>query len=104
MPLEIDFREQATDDLERLYDHIAEDDPGRARAFVGRIRDRCNRLADFPDVGRRRDDLRPNLRLVAFERRVVIGYAFDATRLRILRIFYGGRDVERLLADGAADD
>ena len=34
----------------------------------------------------------------------MIVYAFDATRLRILRIFYGGRDVERLLADGAADD
>ncbi len=66
MLLEIVFREQATDDLERLYDHIAQDDPGRARAFVGRIRNRCVRLADFPDVGRRRDDLRPNLRSVAW--------------------------------------
>ncbi|WP_412759746.1 type II toxin-antitoxin system RelE/ParE family toxin [Methylorubrum subtropicum] len=68
------------------------------------MRDRCTRLADFPDVGRRRDDIRPNLRLVAFERRVIIVYAFDAARLRILCIFYGGRDVETLLAEGAADD
>ncbi len=104
MPLEIEFREQAISDLERLYDHIAQDDPGRARTFVGRIRDRCIRLADFPNVGRRRDDIRPNLRLVAFERRVVIVYAFDVARLGILRIFYGGRDVETLLAEGAADD
>lgn len=97
------FAPPAVADLERLYDHIAADDVGRALAFVDRIRGRCQRLADFPEAGRRRDDLQVGLRVVAFERRVVIAYLVDPSEIRVLRNFYGGRDMDTLLSDGAAN-
>ncbi|MCJ2050777.1 type II toxin-antitoxin system RelE/ParE family toxin [Methylobacterium sp. J-070] len=59
-------------DLESLYDYIAADSPEPAIAFIRRIRSRCESLSDLPKAGRARDDVRPGLRLIAFERRVVI--------------------------------
>jgi toxin ParE1/3/4 len=103
VPLKVILRPAAVDDLERLYDHIAVDDVGRALAFVERIRGRCQGIVDFPEAGRRRDDLQTGLRVVAFERRVVIAYAIDPPEIRILRIFYGGRDLDILLSDGMAE-
>jgi len=42
----------------------------------------------------RRDDLRPGLRILGFERRAVIALQVTADRVMILRILYGGRDLE----------
>ena len=55
-------------------------------------------LSLLPNAGHARDDLRPGLRLVAFERRVVIAYALRETRVDVLRILYRGRDVDALLS------
>jgi toxin ParE1/3/4 len=41
-----------------------------------------------------RDDIRPGLRIVGFERRVTIAFSVDDGRVTILRVFYGGRDWE----------
>ena len=48
----------------------------------------------FPKRGARRDDLRPGLRILGFERRAVIALQVTADRVMILRILYGGRDLE----------
>ena len=48
----------------------------------------------FPDRGARRDDLRPGLRVLGFERRAVIALQIASDSVTILRIPYGGRDVE----------
>lgn len=41
----------------------------------------------------RRDDLRPGLRVLGFERRVVIALRVGDGAATILRILYGGRDL-----------
>ena len=46
-----------------------------------------------------RDDLIPGLRIVPFERSALIAYVVDADAVRIISIFYGGRDFEALLKD-----
>lgn len=45
----------------------------------------------------RRDDIRKGLRVVGFERRILIVFEVDAATVRIGRILYGGRDYQRLL-------
>ena len=38
----------------------------------------------------RRDDLRPGLRVVGFERRIAVAFIVEPERVVILRLFYGG--------------
>lgn len=104
MTREIVFGPQAAEDLESLYRFIAAERPGNAVSFIRRIRDRCGLLADFPLAGRARDDLRPGLRLLAFERRVVIAYAVRSNDIDILRILYGGRDIDAILDESDPDE
>jgi toxin ParE1/3/4 len=44
--------------------------------------------------GHRRDDVRPGLRIVGFERRITIAFTVSAEDVTILRIFYAGRNWE----------
>ena len=94
------LRPAAVRDLDRLYDFIfGEAGPATAAGYIRRIRAHCDSPADFPERGLARDDIRPGLRVTSFERRVAIAFAFDATTVRVARIFYGGRDYEALLRE-----
>jgi toxin ParE1/3/4 len=78
-----------------LYDYIAvRDGAERAIGYVDRIEECRRSLAVFPDRGIRRDDLRPGLRILGFERRAVIALHIEANTVTILRVLYGGRGVE----------
>jgi len=52
----------------------------------------------FPNRGAGRDDLRPGLRILGFERRTVIALQVTADTVTILRILYGGRDIEAVFS------
>ncbi len=87
------FRPIAENDLTALYQCIAENSgPDRAGAYIDRIEQACMALADFPFRGTQRDDLHPGLRITGFERRASIAFVVENDTVRILRIFYGGRD------------
>lgn len=93
MKLKIVFRPAAENDLIALYQYIAENSGlQRAGAYIDRIEQACMTLADFPARGTKRDDLHPGLRITGFERRVSIAFVVENDAVRILRIFYGGRD------------
>lgn len=78
-----------------LYDYIAvRDGADRAIGYIGRIEECCRSLSLFPERGTRRDDLRAGLRTLGFERRAVIALQIAADKVTILRILYGGRNVE----------
>jgi toxin ParE1/3/4 len=78
-----------------LHDYIAfRDGPERAIGYIDRIEECCQSLAMFSDRGIRRDDLRSGLRILGFERRAVIAFQIGAETVTILRILYGGRDLE----------
>jgi toxin ParE1/3/4 len=57
-------------------------------------------LATFPERGRRRDDIVPGLRTIAFERRATIAYRVLKTHVEIVSVAYGGRDFEHELRKG----
>jgi toxin ParE1/3/4 len=91
----VEFRDEALADLAALYDYIAsESSPEIAIGYVRRIQTACMRLATFPERGRRRDDILPDLRVIGFERRVTIAFRVLKTRVEIVTIAYGGRDFE----------
>ncbi len=89
---------EAAADLAELYDFIAASgSPNTALAYIERLEVRCQSLDQFAERCTPRDDIRPGLRTVSFERRAVIAFVVEADRVTILRILYGGRNVERAL-------
>ncbi|HEX3483532.1 MAG TPA: type II toxin-antitoxin system RelE/ParE family toxin [Micropepsaceae bacterium] len=94
----VSFRPLAQADLLALYDYIA-DEAGleTAGAYIGRIEAACMALEYAPQRGMRRDDIRPGLRTIGFERRATIVFRVLSDDVVIVRIFYGGQDYERVL-------
>lgn len=86
------FSPEAREDLLALYDWIArEASPETAIAYVERIERFIYGIEIAGERGARRDDIRPGLRTIGFERRLTIAFAV-AEQVTILRIFYGGRE------------
>ena len=101
---ELLLRPAAEEDLAQIARYIAEASGSADRAldYVRRIREWCNHLKTFPQAGRARDDLRPGVRIVAFERRVVIAYTIlGSGDVEIGRFFHGGRDYEAIMGGKA---
>ena len=89
------FSPEARDDLFELYRYVCERGaPIAALAYVERLERRCMNLADFPEQGARRDDIRPGLRVVGFERRSEIAFHVTPSAVLIDRIFHGGRAID----------
>ena len=65
-----------------------------ASAYVERLADYCFSFELFAERGRRRDDIRPGVRIVGFERRISIAFTVMPEQVIILRLLYGGRQIE----------
>jgi toxin ParE1/3/4 len=100
------FTPRAERHLSGLYAYIA-DQSGEARAenYVGGIVADCLSLSTFPERGNKRDDIRPNLRIKGYARRVSIAFSVNAATdmVAIHGVFYGGQDFETLLRDAEGD-
>jgi len=91
----VEFSPEALGDLIDLYDYIAaRDGAERAMGYIDRIEECCRSISVFLGRGTGRDDLRPGLRILGFERRAVIAFHIATNAVTILRILYGGRNVE----------
>jgi toxin ParE1/3/4 len=84
---------EVLEDLRNLYDWIADAAGAEtALAYVTRIETFCRGMAVASERGHVRDDIRPGLRIVGFERRVTIAFTVSETRVTILRLFYAGQN------------
>jgi toxin ParE1/3/4 len=94
--LRVAFRREARIDLENIHNSVLKISQNKATAygFYRRILDRCAKIGNVPYGGRRRDDLIPGLHIVAFEHSAVIAYVVEFDCVRIVNVFYGGRDYE----------
>lgn len=98
------FAPEAVDDLRGLYDLIADASlPERALAYVEGLRRYCLGLAELPERGTRRDAIRPGLRIIGYRRRVTVAFQVTGTTVIILRLLYGGRDLESWRGQDDAD-
>jgi len=96
--LKVRFLAFAGEDLIALYDYIAEvAGPAIAMAYVGRLEDACLGLADFPERGAPREQFGQGIRVLGFERRATVVFRVMDAEVQIVRVLYGGRDVEMAL-------
>jgi toxin ParE1/3/4 len=60
--------------------------------YVERLRSKCSDIARLPiELGRRRDDLRPNLRSIPFQSYVIF-FRYEQDVVEIVAVLHGGRD------------
>jgi plasmid stabilization system protein ParE len=98
MTLSVAFDPQAQHDLDDIFEYIADHaSVATARAFTGRLEAYCLGFETFPERGTRRDDIRPGLRTVGFRRKATVAFTIKEDRVVILRILYGGRNVDAFL-------
>jgi toxin ParE1/3/4 len=94
MKKRIHFSEFSKTDLKQIYRYIANDSPVRGRKLVVEITQYCEQtIAEYPQIGRVRSEIHPNLRSLVFKRYVIFYREADAA-IEIVRILHGSRDVD----------
>jgi toxin ParE1/3/4 len=86
---------QARAELSDIWTYIARESGSLSAAdgVIDAITERFYLLAQFPYMGRARDDLRPGLRSFPVGQYVVI-YAIEDEDVQILHVFHGRQDIE----------
>ena len=56
MKFDVKYTESAEEDLDNIFEYIAEDNLEKAIEFTEELRKSANLLADFPFMGRERED------------------------------------------------
>ena len=77
---------------ERAGDHVALN-------YMRRLDMYCSRFDLAAQRGAPRDDLRPDLRVIGFEKRIELLFSITPDRVEFLRAFYGGQDWEGDLSE-----
>lgn len=62
--------------------------------YLDRVEAFLRSLSFGSERGTRRDDVRPGLRTVGFERRLTVAFVVDDDSVTVLRVFGAGRDWE----------
>ena len=89
------FAESARADLDDIFAWIADHAGAEvALGYTGRIEQFCRKMTSFPQRGTKRDDLRPGLRTLGFERRATLAFTVKGEDIIILRILYAGRSLD----------
>ena len=83
-------------DLQEIHSHIAKDNPGAARRFAQRLREKARQLAETPGMGRSREDLRPDLFSFPVGQYVLF-YREQPGGIVLVRVIHGSRDLPALL-------
>ena len=79
-------------DLIEIWQHIAADDPEAADRLLDEIDAECALLAEHPQIGPSREDIRPGLRYFVV-REYVIFYRAMENGVEIVRTVHGRRDL-----------
>ena len=94
---EVHFSAKAVEDLDRLFVFIAERSSLEiADGYLARIEQLCLKLRTFPNRGTAVKGTIKGLRRMGFERRATILFRVGDRRVEVLRILYGGRNIDPL--------
>jgi len=95
---EVHFMAEAVNDLDSLFCYVAEKSSLEiADGYLARIERLCLSLGSLPKRGTAVAGNVSGLRSMGFEHRATILFRVGEGSVEILRILYGGRDVERHL-------
>lgn len=94
------FSERAEHQLDEIFRYIeGKSGTQRADSFVSSIVAYCESFETFPERGTSRDDLRPGLRVIGYQRRVTIVFTLAVEEVAILGVYYGGQNYEADLSE-----
>lgn len=82
-------------DLLEIWHFIAEDSENAADRFLNLIGEKCELLAEFPKMGRLREELAPGLRSFPVKRYVIFYRPVDQG-IEVVRVLSGYRDIEAI--------
>ena len=88
--LSLRFSDQSLQELDEIWEYIAQDSPLAAESVIQNLRQLCKTLAAFPQAGRKRDDVSPGVRSLP-KGNFVIFYKVLPGELLIIRILHGSR-------------
>jgi toxin ParE1/3/4 len=89
------FSPSAKRDLNAIFDHIVKDNPAAAASFVRKLKDQCRRMAQFPEMGKLREDLALHLRCFPVGNYLIF-YRPSEGAIDIVRILHAARDYARM--------
>jgi toxin ParE1/3/4 len=85
----------ARDDLDTIWEYIAETNPSAATRILQKLMDKCRVLGENPFLGRQRDELATGLRSFPVQNYVIF-YRVSADNVEIIRILNAARDIDTL--------
>ena len=93
------FTIPASRDIEGILDYAAaQGNFDAAERLLNRMNQKCDRLLDFPGMGRKRDELAPGLRSFPIDR-FLIFYTELEDGIEVVRVMSGYQDIESLFAE-----
>ncbi|MBL8793009.1 MAG: type II toxin-antitoxin system RelE/ParE family toxin [Planctomycetia bacterium] len=90
--------EQARTDLDELWEWHAQRAESAADALLDKIMDKLKFHAQFPGMGRRRDDLAPGLRSFVISPYVIFYLPAD-DGIVVVRVLHGSRDIDSIMKE-----
>jgi toxin ParE1/3/4 len=89
----------ASRDLDRIAEYFLERNIDAGEQLFRAFNQKCLHLVKFPSIGRRYDDIRPNLRGLPLEGYIIL-YQLVDEGVEILRVVNGRQNLEALFANG----
>ena len=89
------FLPLARNDLNEIWEYIAQDNLDAAERLVERIEELCELLAQRPQLGRRREELAPGLRSFPAESYFIF-YQPIPDGIEVVRVLHASRDIDSL--------
>jgi toxin ParE1/3/4 len=90
---------RASRDIETIADYLAtQSSLDRAERFLTGIDSTLQRIAQFPQIGRKRDELYPSSRSLSYEQYLIF-YRFLNDDIEVLRVVSGYQDLTALFDD-----
>ena len=89
--------EAADTDLEDIFDYTLEEfGLDQAVSYVSEFDDTFETISENPEIGRKREEIREELRSLAKDKYVIF-YRILGDHIRIVRILHGSRDLPKFL-------
>ncbi|SRR6266446_2862851 len=82
-------------DLVQIATGVGGEDPAAADRLLDMIEEKCRLLAQFPEMGRKREELAPALRSFPVGNYLIF-YRARAEGIQVIRVLHGARDLPPL--------
>ena len=87
--------ELARSDLDKIWDHIAHQNPTAADRMIDSIHSHCVKLAAAPHLGRKRPDFAAGIHSYRVKNYFIYYFATD-DGIEVARVLHGARDLPKI--------